>query len=221
MSLNVTMMDSLATIFRPTSVTRDGNKGTVQVFTVLAAGVPCSQQQASFSTQELYKQRDAFVNATLYFCSDPATTVDDLASVLDGYTQQTNLYLIEGQSFPVARGILWQADGKLIQSPAIPATVVLPTATSVTTTTASLGATVSSTGNSAMTTVGVAYSRTSVNAFPRIGRTGVSTANVAPAVGAFAAAVTGLTTGTRYSFAPYAITAIGTTYGQVLEFVTL
>lgn len=217
MSLEVTMMDSTATIFRPSSVTRDSASGTVQVFTVLRGAVPCSQQQAGTSLRELYKMRDADVGATLYFSEDPGTTVDDLAVVFDDATQQSNYYLIHGASFPVARGILWQVDCQNLQTPEMPASVVLPAST-VAGNMATMTALVNHDGNVALSATGFVVSRTSVNNYPRIGGTGVTNIVVGSTVGAITSPFTGLS-GVRYSFAPYATTSFGTSYGQVTEFV--
>lgn len=217
MSLQATMMDSVATIFRPTSVTRDSARGTIQVFTVHRAALACSQQQAGTMKQTLYRMNNATVNATLYFCEDPATTAEDRAAVFDDATQVTNNYLIQGNSFPVARGELWQVDCQLLQTPEYPATVVLPSA-AVAGNVATMTAAVTSDGNAMLSATGFVVSRTSINNYPRINGAGVTNIVVGAAIGAITSPFTGLS-GVRYSFAPYATTAVGISYGQVTEFI--
>lgn len=217
MSLQATMMDSVATIFRPTSVIRDSARGTIQVFTIHRVALACSQQQAGTMKQTLYKMNNAIVNATMYFCEDPATTADDRAAVFDDATQVTNNYLVQGNSFPVAKGELWQVDCQLLQTPEYPAVVVLPRMT-VVGIVATLAATVTSDGNAALSATGFVVSRTSVNNYPRINGAGVTNIVVGSTVGAITSPFTGLS-GVRYSFAPYATTAVGISYGQVVEFV--
>lgn len=225
MALQTTMMDSVCTIFRPSSVSRDANQGTVQNFTVLSGPLACSQQQAGVGVQKLWQQRNAEVSTTLYFPDDPGTAVNDFIIAVDDYVGQSNNYLVQGRSFPVARGELWGVDCQLIQSPETPATVVLPTVTAVTRTGATLGGNVTDDGGTPLLEVGVVLSTTSVNNYPVVGGSGVSKIVTAAAEGSFAIAVTPLAPGTTYSFAPYAINRYGgqlcTTYGQVVEFSTL
>ena len=228
MSLH-SMMESVCTIFRPTSVVRDANQGTVQVFTVLQPALACSQQQMSASKQLLYRQNDAFVGATLYFEDDPGTTADDLVQATSDLSGATTNYLVMGraQQIPALYGEVWTVDCQYIQSPVMPPQVVLPTVASVTGTTAVVGGTVQTDGNAELLNVGVVWSQTAVNNYPVVGGTGVSVVASAAVVGTFTVALSGLAPGTTYSFAPYARNNIdgsggagGTTYGTVTEFST-
>lgn len=222
MGLQSTMLESVATIFRPSSTTRDARQGTVQVFTILQAAMACSQQQMSASIQDLYLQRGVVVGTTLYFFEDPSATVNDLVSCTDDATQTNSLYLVQGNATSDTRGFLWLLDVQQVNSPDAPPTVVNPTYASVTTTTAVLGATVTSNGASALTGSGIVYSKTSLNAWPRIGGANVTQlAEGSPAVGAISQTASGLLTGTRYSFTAYATNGVATTYATVTEFVTL
>ncbi len=222
MSLAVTMMDSTCVIYRPTSVTRDANQGVVQEFTVIQPVLVCSQQEAGASPrQELYKQQNAFVGTTFYFYVDPGTTENDLLVATSGYTGQVLNYLVRGTSFPVARGVLWGTDCELVQSPDQPTTVVLPSYDDVTSSTATLGGDVTGDGSLPLLAVGVVYSRTDDNDYPRIGAFGVTDVPAVSLItGAFTVSATGLSAATNYSFAPYSTNAVGTTYGNVTTFDT-
>lgn len=220
MSLQSNMLDSIATIFRPSSVSRDTHQGVVQNFTVLQAAIPCSQQKSSPSKQLLYNQQNALISSTLYFAEDPGTTANDYISATDDATQTTTYYLVQGTAVAIARGVLWIVDCLEVQATQVPATVVLPTVDSVTTTTAALGGDVTSDGGSTLSAVGVVISQTAVNNYPTLGGTGVTSLPATAAVGTFTVNASGLVPNTTYSFAPYATTPIGTTYGTVTEFTT-
>ncbi len=92
-------------------------------------------------------------------------------------------------------------------------TVSTPVSSAITGSTATLGGTLSATGGSTITARGVVYSRTSVNASPQIGGTGVfNSVDAATTTGAFTESVTGLTSGVSYSFSAYATNSSGTAY---------
>ena len=229
MSLH-SMMESICTVFRPTSVVRDANQGTVNVFTVLQPALACSQQQMSASKQLLYRQNDAFVGATLYFEDDPGTTAEDLVQATSDLSGATTNYLVMGraQQIPALYGEVWTVDCQYIQATVMPPQVVLATVTNITDTAAVLGGTVQSDGDAELLAVGVVLSQTSVNNYPVVGGTGVTVLASSLATGAFTVEASGLTPGTTYSFAPYARNNIdgsggagGTTYGTVTEFTTL
>jgi extracellular elastinolytic metalloproteinase len=96
--------------------------------------------------------------------------------------------------------------------PAVAPTVASPTATSITSSGATLGGDVSSDGGSAITERGVVYSATSANSDPAIGGMGVLQATASGTTGVFAAPVGGLLPATSYSFKAYATNALGTSY---------
>jgi hypothetical protein len=99
-------------------------------------------------------------------------------------------------------------------------TVTTPTSMSITTTSATLGGNVTSTGGPAITERGVVYAKTSDNASPRIGGSGVTKVIVSGTTGVFSTNVTALLPGTSYSFAAYASNSVGTGYTTVGTFST-
>lgn len=220
------MLDSTCVIYRSTSVTRDTAGGTVQVFTIISAGLPCSQQQASPNVQELYLQRNANVGATVYFDQDPATTANDYLVATDWLNQVPRYYLVHGNAFPAPRmtagGEVWQADCELIQSPIGPPIVVNAEVSSITASGATLSAEATSDGNSELTALGFVISKTSVNDFPVIGGAGVTTLSVlVPDVGDYSVSATGLDSLTNYTATPYATNGFGTIYGVPIQFDTV
>lgn len=91
--------------------------------------------------------------------------------------------------------------------------ISLPTVASLLSTTATLGATITSAGTASLTAAGIVLSLTSVNAAPAIGGGGVTNiVHAAPTVAAFTEAAASLTPGALYTFAGYATNANGTTY---------
>ncbi len=99
-------------------------------------------------------------------------------------------------------------------------TVTSPTSASITGTTATLGGNVTADGGAAVTERGVVYSLTSVNADPLIGGTGVTKVTATGTTGVFTTNVTGLSSGSGYSFKAYATNSAGTTYSSVDTFST-
>ena len=103
------------------------------------------------------------------------------------------------------------------------ALVTSPTSASVTSSGATLGGTLASVSGLTVTSRGVVYAPTATNAAPEVGGTGVTTPTPinGGTVGAFSQAVTGLTSGTAYSFKPWALTTEhGRIYGPVGTFTT-
>ncbi len=116
MSLQVTMMDSICTIQRP-SIGRDTQEGTTQTFDqVIQANMPCSQQEASASVRMLYAQRNTQVSTTFYFYMNPGTEVNDRLISTDRLSQVA-YYLVQGEAEPVGRGRLWQVQCERIRQP--------------------------------------------------------------------------------------------------------
>jgi len=114
------MMDSVADIYRPTSVSRDAAQGTVQNWSRIAFQVPCSQQQAGVMSKILYGQNNASLSTTLYFADDPGTTKNDRIVATDETLELTNHYNVMGRAQPVARGQLWSVDCELIDASDVP-----------------------------------------------------------------------------------------------------
>lgn len=91
-----------------------------------------------------------------------------------------------------------------------------PTKSAITAVSATLGGELTNDGGLTITERGIAYSLVSANTNPRIGGTGVTKVIASgTSVGTFTVNVTGLTPGSVYNFAPYAINSLGTGYGPV------
>jgi len=96
-----------------------------------------------------------------------------------------------------------------------------PLSSSVGSTSATLGGTVTSDGGSAITERGVVYSLTTTNSNPVVSGSGVTTAIVTGSTGAFTFGTTGLLPASGYSFRAYARNTIGTAYTSLATFTTL
>lgn len=95
-----------------------------------------------------------------------------------------------------------------------------PTVTEVTSTSAKLGATVTSSGGLTVLQRGVVFSSTNVN--PQIGGAGVSSfMATSTGLGTFTVNVTGLQANTLYYFKAYAINSVATSYTTVGTFTTV
>ncbi len=103
--------------------------------------------------------------------------------------------------------------------PPMPPTVANPTYANVTTTSATLGGTVTDSGGATVTAVGVVYAPTSVASNPQIGD-GVSFVSAAAAGGVFTVGVSNLLPNTTYSYAAYATNSAGIGYSTVDSFTT-
>lgn len=102
------------------------------------------------------------------------------------------------------------------------ATVDLPSASSVTSSTANLDGNISADGGSAVTERGFVYALTSENANPQIGGANViQVADVGSGTGAFTVPVTGLDPLSSYTFVAYAINGDGTAYSTPATLTTL
>jgi hypothetical protein len=102
-------------------------------------------------------------------------------------------------------------------------TVISPTATAITNTTATLGGNVTSDGGDPVTTRGVVWAETSLNSDPAIGGANTTNINTGGAgTGVFTVSATSLPEGTQISYKAYAINGIGTSYtSPVSTFTTL
>ncbi|SFE93223.1 zinc-dependent metalloprotease [Thermoflexibacter ruber] len=108
----------------------------------------------------------------------------------------------------------------IIQGGALP-TINTPTSATITHNSATLGATITADGGSAITERGIVWSVTSTNNNPIIGGTGVTKViEGGTAVSAFTTAATGLPANTNISFKGYATNANGTAYTSVATFTT-
>ncbi|MEI7912035.1 MAG: NF038122 family metalloprotease [Verrucomicrobiota bacterium] len=104
---------------------------------------------------------------------------------------------------------------------ALAPTVTTLTLSNVTSSSATLGGTVSSDGGAAITERGVVYALTSANASPAIGGSGVTKAIASGTTGAFTTGVATLSANSRYSFTAYATNSVGTTYSSAATFHTI
>ena len=91
-------------------------------------------------------------------------------------------------------------------------TVTTPTAANFTTTSATLGANVTSDGGTTIIERGVVYAPSSSNPNPQIGDVGVTKLSTSGTTGIFTINANNLTPGVVYSYAAYAINSVGTTY---------
>ncbi len=99
--------------------------------------------------------------------------------------------------------------------------VTSPTSADLTTASATLGGTVASDGGGEISERGVVLAKTSVNAAPTLGGTGVSKLAGTGTTGAFTVEATGLSAGLGYSFAAYATNSAGTGYSSAATFTTV
>jgi autotransporter-associated beta strand protein len=103
----------------------------------------------------------------------------------------------------------------------LPPTVILPTSASITSSTATLGGTVSSGNGASITERGVVYSATADNDTPQIDGPGVTKVTTTGTTGIFTVPITGLTFVTEYSYRAYATNSEGTSYTDPITFTTL
>jgi hypothetical protein len=106
-------------------------------------------------------------------------------------------------------------------SPAI-VYVTLSTSASITSTTATLGGTVTIPSSAVVTSRGVSYALASQNADPEVGGTSVTTATTSGTMGVFTVSITSLTIASNYRYKPWALTSQGVYYyGPLGDFTTL
>jgi hypothetical protein len=105
--------------------------------------------------------------------------------------------------------------------PPMPPTMASPSYANVTSTSATLGGTVTDSGGATVTTVGVVYAPMAVDSNPQLGDMVASNAIGTAATGVFTINVSGLTPGTDYSFAAYATNSLGISYSVTGSFTTL
>ena len=120
--------------------------------------------------------------------------------------------------------LLSAENSRTVASVLVVPTVTTTAASSVTSTSATLGGNVTIDGGSAITERGIVYSITSENSDPEVlGANVTKIANGTAAIGTFLQSVSGLTAGTQYSFKAYATNDNGTSYGYgvVTTFTTV
>jgi hypothetical protein len=100
-------------------------------------------------------------------------------------------------------------------------TVTSPTLTNLTSSSATLGANVTSTGNSAILERGFVYSPTSANGNPVDGGPGViKVTSTGTSTGIYSSNITGLLANTGYTFRAFARNSVGTAYSESIAFFT-
>lgn len=111
------MLQSVATIQRPTTGQDTLGSTTFDPFTTVASGLACSYQEGSASKDFLYNQPNAFVSPTVYFDQDPATEPNDIISIFSPLTGVTVTVLVQGEAEPVMMGVLWSVAVTRIRAP--------------------------------------------------------------------------------------------------------
>jgi LPXTG-site transpeptidase (sortase) family protein len=97
--------------------------------------------------------------------------------------------------------------------------VTTAAALSISTTSATLGGSITSDGWASITETGVVYSTSDTT--PTIGESGVTRDTNSDLVGGFSESISGLSTAAHYYYQAYATNSEGTSYGGVQEFITL
>jgi len=125
MALTTSMMDATALGYRPT-IGQDISRGTTQdPFRLILGntlpgnvlkGVPCSVQQASTNVKLYYMQRNAVVDTTIYFLTDPGLQPNDIAIVTDR-TGNAVTYKVKGRAQPTGRGVIWNLQAEVVFAP--------------------------------------------------------------------------------------------------------
>lgn len=99
-------------------------------------------------------------------------------------------------------------------------TVIAPVSYSVNIGSATLGGNVVSSGGATITERGIVFAETVSNADPSLGGEGVTKVSVSGATGVFYAGITGLKSGTSYTFKAFASNDQGTSYTEAATFTT-
>jgi uncharacterized protein YjdB len=108
-----------------------------------------------------------------------------------------------------------------IPSSSVSPTVLTTAASSIALTTATLAGNITADGGASVTERGIVYSITSTNSNPIISGTGVTKETNGTGTGVFSESITGLASGTQYSFKAYAINSVGIGYGTVQTFTAV
>lgn len=99
--------------------------------------------------------------------------------------------------------------------------VTAPTSASIMSTSATLGGTISILDSAVVSSRGVVFAKTSLDANPEVGNTHASQVSTTGTTGVFTVNVTGLTSATNYTFKPWALSSQGVrVYGPAGTFTT-
>ncbi len=105
MSLYTTMMDSVASLIRP-SISRGTGKGTRQTFdNVLITDELCSVQPASSNIRLIYAQRGMDVSVTIFFTRDIGAEPSDVIDTVDDQGK-SHRFLVQGFNTKVYNRLL-------------------------------------------------------------------------------------------------------------------
>jgi hypothetical protein len=156
---------------------------------------------------------------------DPALTVGGVSYVnaafyeaATNYTDWPDSIVVDDRQREVLGG--WLRRRVTAYRPMI-VRVTLPTSASVASTTATLGGTIAIEDNAVVSSRGVVYARTSLDANPEVGNSLATSVSTTGTTGTYTVAVTGLLPSTAYSFKPWALTSQGVrVYGPVGTFNT-
>ncbi|GAF02848.1 hypothetical protein JCM21142_41493 [Saccharicrinis fermentans DSM 9555 = JCM 21142] len=131
-----------------------------------------------------------------------------------------NIDELEVQSVGATNYVALDDMSLVIKNAPIAATVTAVSASSVTSSSVSVGGVVSGDGGGNVTERGVVYAQTSVNSNPAVGGTGVTKVSIGSGLGSYSTMLESLSANTSYTFNVYAINENGTSYGSAQEFTT-
>lgn len=111
-----TMLEITASLWRPSTTTRDANKGSALDFGTepIVADFPCSIQSSSPSIMQAFAQNQTRVNTTIYTATNIDAQVNDKIIAVDPESESTRTFLVVGNSDTVTGrrvlgSSLWQA----------------------------------------------------------------------------------------------------------------
>jgi len=160
---------------------------------------------------------DILSNVTVATSNIPAVGVGYFAATVGGTAGLYRIDLTTGASENLGT-LPAGLSGLAVLSVSTTATVINPTVTELTATGATLSATVATDGGGPILSRGIVYALTSAQATPAIGDSGVTDVIVPGTTGLISTSITGLTTGSSYSFRAYAVNEAGITYSAVASF---
>ena len=225
---------TLGNLMLGTNTTSVGDTGISTTTTVATCASPCLYGNTIIFTATITPSSGTTTpTGTVQFFVDgtplgsptaitPGTSTNGVASIT------TNSIPASGSPHTVTAaytgtGIFNSSTGTLPGGQAVTATlpvVSLPTSTSVTSNSAMLGGTVTSSGGTTPIVFGVVFAPTATNANPQIGGPGVTNATGSGTSGVFTVNVSGLSPDTAYTFAAYATNNAGTGYSATGSFTT-
>ncbi len=214
-----TVQDSMTTtnIFPPTVVLPTAT-GITNTTAVLGASITAFNNSNATERGIYYSTTDGFADGTGTKVSETGTfsTTSAFTVSVTGLSPNT-LYYYKGFATNAA-GSGYTVQGSMTTTNIFPPTVELPTASSITNTTAVLGASVTTLINGSATERGIYYSTT--DGFADGTGTKVSETGTFSSLGAFTLEVTGLSPNTVYYYKGFAINIDGSGYTAQATFTT-